>query len=194
MKETLKTLHASLPQAGAHFRVCLTGSGQLQEQMETVDPGSFELLMSGVKSDIASFVHGPLRRQFIEHYDMSGVAPKSSHIDMNAVLSDSSFKLEVGVRLMFSWDLPGEMRQDVATAVVASCFQSASAGAARAEARLAAAVAPTAQQLTGISQVANLPPGAMQYAVQQQLMQGAPQMSVVAQTSSDDSMGPGQYL
>jgi hypothetical protein len=194
VKRTLRKLTAELSQVNAHIQVRTAGAGPLQEQMELLDPGSFSVFMSGIKSDITAFVHGDLRRQFIDYYTLNGGEARESSVDMGGAVSDESIHFEVHIRMTFGRDLPSGLRQDSATALLSSCFHFVAAAVTRAEANLESAAIPAAQSRSGRLQAVDLPPEVVQQLLGRQASQGAPaQVSILARSASDDS-GPGQYL
>lgn len=186
---------AELPQVNTYVQVRLAGSGQIQQRMEKLDPGSFAVLMSGIKSDVISLVHGDFRKQFVGFYTQNGGKAKESSIDLGASMSDDSIHMEVHIRMTFGRDLPGQIRQNSASALMAACFQFTSASVERAETILASAAIPAAHPRSGMQQV-DLPPEAIQQLLAQQGMQTAsPHVAVLARASSDDTTPtPGQYL
>lgn len=196
MKRTLRKLTAELPQANAHIQVRMAGAGQLQEQMELIDPGSFGVFMSGIKSDVTAFVHGDLRRQFIDYFTLNGGEARESSVDMGTAVSDESIHFEVHIRMAFGRDLPSGLRQDSGIALLSSCLHFVAAAVTRAEANLESAAIPAAQPRSGRLQAVDLPPEVLRQLLSQQATGVSPaQASIMARSASDDSsQGPGQYL
>jgi hypothetical protein len=197
MRPTLRKFTAEFPQINAYVQVRLTGSGQLQQDMEQFEPGSFGVMMSGLKSDVISFVHGDFRRKFMEFYSQQGapVAEESS-VQAGMRVGDSVVNFEVFVGLTFGRQLPGETRQDAATVLAGTCLQFASANAARAREIIASANVLSGHTCSEGQQIVNLPPEVMQQLMQQGSQGGHALAPVLTQLSnSPDTMpGPGQYL
>ena len=197
MRPTFRNFTADFPQINAQVQVRLAGAGQLQKDMELFEPGSFGVMMSGLKSDVVSFVHGDFRRQFIQYYSQQEITVvETSSVEAGMQVADATASFQAYVRLSFARQLPGEMRQDAATSLAASCLQFASANATRARDIISSAQLPAGHTCGTGQQITNLPPEIMQQLAQQGGQGGYAQAPVLTQLSnSPDTMpGPGKYL
>lgn len=198
MKPMSRKLTADLPQIGTQVRIHLKGSGQLQQDMEAFDNGSFATMMAGVKSDATALVHGDFRQQLINFLTEHGSkGEEESAVEVSSVMADDSVRFEISVQLSFAWQLPAELRQNAATSLTAGCMQYATASASRARMIMAAALEHAGQTPRGGQQSISLASNALQQMLAQQMTEGEGHAaSIVTQSSSTDSSlpGPGQYL
>lgn len=198
MKPTSRKLTADLPQIGTQVKLRIAGSGQLQQDMETFDNGSFATMMAGVKSDAIAFIHGDFRQQFLKFLTQHGSGgQESSVVEVSSVMADDTMRFEVNVQLSFGWQLPLEIRQGAASSLTASCMQFATASASRAQMILAAALEHAGQTPHGGPQSISLASSALQRMLMQQTEQGEGVPAGVMMQSSgveDPRPTPGQYL
>ena len=198
MKPMLRKLTAELPQIDTRVTMRLQGSGQLQQAMEDYESGSFGMMLSGVKSDMISLVHGDFRHQFMQFFLENGSCKAGdATVEVGSSMSDADIHFEVYVRLAFTQQIPATLRQNAANSLATNCLRYAIMGASQARTVLssidnAAVSGPT----MGEHQVVNLPPEVMhQLLAQQGRLDGMSAASLIqASGSSDSSPGPGQYL
>lgn len=198
MKPMSRKLTAELPQIGTYVKVHLQGSGQLQQDMEAFERGSFGVLMSGVKSDVTELVHGDFRRQFIQFIMQNGTDEQAQvEVGMSSVMADDNLRFEVNVQLAFAWKVPSALRQNAVSTLTAGCVQYAAASVSRAQMILATALEHAGQSPHGGQQSLSLASSALERMLaQQQVQQGAAPTVVTTQSPSGDdgSAGLGQYL
>lgn len=191
-----RSITATLPQAHATVKLKFVGSGQIQDDMKKDGRSSFEDMMSGIRSDMTSYVHGGFRRQIVEFLAQQECETHESAIEYGTTLSDDDLHISVHVQVTFGKDMPLMFKRGAVMALAGSCIETASANTAEARALLSGngIVIPNPGQLQTIT----VSPEVYQQLIAQKASgEGtAPSadFSLTQKATSPNSDSPGQYL
>lgn len=196
MKPVVRNLTVTLPQIDVAIRLSMEGNGPLRTAIEALQPGSFGILMDGLKSDMMAYIHGSFRMQLMDVYTQLQT-PRSNNpeiISYGIESSDNVSEFALKTSVTFYRLLSNEDMRDIAFKLTSCFFGNTSTSITRAQQNIArAAINETSQPL-----VAGTPQGIVTAAdVRQQIQelqgQGAMAMSSAMGYAPDDQ-APGQYL
>ena len=198
LKPVVREITDKLPQINVAVKVRIAGSGRLQASVNALNPDAFGIMMSGLQSEMKSFIHGSFREQILGLYGQLITEASEPHIvRQSSTVGDDVARFSCSTQVTFGWLLPNQLMQEAAFALAQTFFTHSAKSVTLAQHNLIHAAMQT-QQAEHAPEHLGMSPTLVQQLQALGMPQSAPIMMTATAPadagSNEQQAGPGQYL